>query len=61
MPMTKEAETVLLIKGVISEMSQEQQLAVKSAIERIEAIIIENEIAGGMAVVLLGATFAAQV
>ena len=57
--MTHEQETVLLIKGTISELPEPQRKEVQEAADLIRAIVAKSD-AGAMALALVGAEYAAK-
>ena len=53
--MTPDQETLLLIKGSISDLTPEQQLQVKDCAAMIRAVIADGGVAGVVALALVGA------
>jgi len=58
--MSKDQETILLIKGAITELTPAEQEAVKKATEQIRAALQEAGALGGFALALIGAELQAQ-
>lgn len=58
--MNSERATLLLVRGALSELPQEQQDAVNAAHEKLKAIVTEAGDVGLLALALLGAEIQAE-
>ena len=56
----EDRNTILLIKGVISELTPEQQKACKQVADRLRQIVLEAGDVGGLAFALVGAELQAM-